>query len=246
MRLADASALVTGSSRGIGAAVARALAARGARVVLHGRDGDRLRALAAELDAVAHTVDLLDPSGPATLAAHAGPVDILVHSAGVGWRGSLRQMSGKDVDRLLTVNLRAPLELTRALLPAMVEAGRGHVAFVTSIAGLSGVAHEAVYSAAKGGLAIFADALAAELAGTGVTVSSIAPGAVDTDFWTTRGAAYGRRCPRLISAQRVGELLVRDIERGDGARVVPRWLAIAPAVRAVAPGLYRRRAPRLG
>jgi short-subunit dehydrogenase len=246
VRVADATALVTGSSRGIGAAVACRLAARGARLVLHGRDGPSLEALAAELSAAAHAVDLCAPGAPDLLARQAGSVDVLVHCAGVGWRGSLTAMTAEEVHRMLALNLRAPIDLTRALLPGMLERRRGHIAFVSSIAGLTGVEHEAVYSASKAGLSAFADSLALELAGSGVTVSTVAPGAVDTDFWTARGGAYDRRFPRPMSAGRVADVIVHDIEQGGGSRVVPRWLTVAPAVRSVAPGMYRRLARRLG
>lgn len=252
MLLADARVLITGSSCGIGASVARLAAARGARVLLHGRDEDRLRELAGELAPsvagvlVADLAELPGAAGLAGLAMATGPVDVLVHCAGVGWRGGLADMPAADAEQLLRVNLHAPVELTRLLLPDMLAAGHGHLAFVGSIAGLIGVAGEAVYSASKGGLAVFADALVVELAGTGVTVSSLAPGAVDTEFWTSRGAPYGRRFPRLVSAERVAEAVVRDIERGHGSRTVPTWLAVAPAVRAVVPGLYRRLSQRFG
>jgi short-subunit dehydrogenase len=126
----------------------------------------------------------------------------------------------------------------------MVEADRGHLAFVASIAGRTGVAQESVYAATKSGLLGFADSLHLELAGTGVTVSTISPGAVDTGFWTARGAAYHRTVPRPISAERVAKLLVADIEAGGGSRVVPRWLRTAEVAQALAPRAYRRLAAR--
>lgn len=250
MRLANSTVLVTGASGGIGAETARVLADRGADVVLHGRNRELLDVLAAELAAPTVVADLSTRSGVDALIAGArslvGPVDAVVHCAGVGWRGEVTAMSADDVARLIAVNLHAPIQLTRAFLPSMRAAGRGHVAFVGSIAGLTGVCHEAVYSAGKAGLDAFAESLRMELAGTGIGVSTLSPGAVDTGFWTARGSEYHRRIPRLVGAQRVARLLVVDIEHERSNRIVPRWLALAPFTRALAPSAYRHLATRFG
>jgi len=244
MQLRDATALVTGASGGIGAVTARLLRERGANLVLHGRDAARLGALADELGARTVTADLAEDGAARHLADQVGPVDIVVHNAGIGLRKPFAETDPDTVDRLLRVNLTAPLQLTRALLPPMLEAGRGHIAFVASIAGRTGVAQESVYAATKAGLLGFADSLHLELAGTGVTVSTISPGAVDTGFWLARGSAYHRKVPRPIPAERVAGLLVADIEAGGGARVVPRWLRTAEVAQALAPRAYRRLAAR--
>jgi short-subunit dehydrogenase len=250
MRLEDAVVLVTGSSRGIGAAIACRLAQRGAAVVLHGRDVHRLAAVGSAVGAKALAVDLCEEGAAERLAEQAtqiyGRVDGVVHCAGVGWYGELWDMSAEDVDRILTVNLQAPAQLTRCLLPGMIRAGRGHVAFIGSIAGMTGVTRESVYSASKAGVLIFADSLRLELASTGVGVSVISPAAVNTEFWTRRGAPYQRAVPHMISPERVAALAVRDIERGHPGRVVPRWLKLAAATHTALPRTYHRLALAFG
>lgn len=250
MELSGSTALVTGASGGIGAATARVLADRGVRVVAHGRDQARLTELAEQTRAPFVVADLAQPGGPEQLAERAvrtaGPIEAVIHCAGVGWRGDVGAMSAEDVSRLIAVNLQAPIQLTRALLPTMRAARAGHIAFVGSIAGLTAVCHEAVYSAVKSGLGAFAESLRMELAGTGVGVSTLNPGAVDTGFWDARGCEYHRRIPRPVDPERIARLLVADIEHDRSTRIVPRWLALAPATRALAPGAYRHLAARFG
>jgi len=245
VRIADSTVLVTGASGGIGAAVAHRLHSRGARMVLHGRDKERLSAVADELGAEAVYADLAEADGPEEVAERAGTIDVLVHCAGVGLREDFPSAGTEHLDRLIAVNLRAPVLLARAVLPAMCAARRGHLAFVGSIAGLTGVAQEAVYAATKGGLLVFAQSLRLELARHDVTVSTVCPAVVDTGFWSARGAAYHRRFPRPVPAESVAGLLVRDIEAGNADRIVPHWLGLAPAVRAVIPALYRSLALRM-
>lgn len=250
MRLTDAVVLLTGSSQGIGGACAKALDARGARVILHGRNPDRIHGVATELGAKTLSADLTRADAAEELADAArevyGRLDAVVHCAGVGWYGDTPTMSCAQIDEVLDVDLRAPLRLTRAVLPAMLARGTGHVSFIASIAGLTGVAHESVYSAAKSGLVTFADALRLELVGTGVGVSVVSPAAVRTAFFEHRGVPYERRFPRPIGPERVAAAVVRGIERDRANQIVPRWLAIAPAVRAAVPPLFRALNARLG
>nr|WP_206038061.1 SDR family NAD(P)-dependent oxidoreductase [Rhodococcus sp. HNM0569] len=243
-------ALVTGASAGIGAAVADRLAARGAHVLVHGRDAERTRAVAAHVHGTAILGDLADPAGRHAVVEHAlaarGRVDILVANAGAGWSGPLPDMSVAHVRSLLELDLVASIELTHALVPAMVHRGHGAVCFVSSIAGRTGVAGEAVYSAAKAGVDVFAESLRAETAGTGVSVGVVVPGAVDTGFFDHRGRRYDRAFPAPVPPDRVADAIVRVVEGGRAEEWVPRWLRLAPAVRALAPGPYRYLATRFG
>lgn len=250
MRLTDAVALVTGASTGIGRAVAERLAAAGARVLASGRDDRRLAELARSTGAVTLPADLAAPGAGQELAERAlgryGRVDILVNNAGVGWAGRLAMMPQAQLATLLAVNLTAPVELTRALLPAMCRAGRGHLVYVSSIAGRLGVAEESVYAASKAGLDTFARSLRLELAGQPVRVSVVVPGAVDTGFFARRGRPYQRRRPRQVPAARVAEALVSAIVHDRAEVYVPAWLRLPVAVQGVLPGLYRRLAARFG
>jgi short-subunit dehydrogenase len=250
MRLAGAVALITGASSGIGAATARRLAAAGARVILHGRDPDRLAEVAGAVGGTALTGDLADPSEARSLAHQAvevgGRVDVLVSNAGIGWCGGFTTMTASDTAHVLAVNLHAPIELTRALLPGMLATGRGRLVYVGSIAGRTGVADEAVYAASKAGLDTFAESLRFELAGTGVGVSTVVPGVVDTPFFTHRGRPYGRSRPRPIPPDAVAAAIERVLVTGRADRYVPGWLAFPAALRVVAPGLYRTLATRFG
>jgi short-subunit dehydrogenase len=243
-------ALITGASSGIGRATAESLAAAGARVIVHGRDRAALDELAGRLGGLSLPGDLAPAGAPERLAMRAldaaGRVDILVGNAGVGWAGPLVDMPAGDIDRLVAVNLSAPIRLTRALLPAMAAQRRGYLAFVTSIAGRLGVAGEAVYAASKAGLDMFAESLRLELRGTGVGVGVLVPGVVDTRFFERRGRAYGRRRPRPLAAESVAAALVRMIEAGDAEALRPRWLRLPVAVRGVLPGAYRGLAGRFG
>jgi short-subunit dehydrogenase len=250
MRLAGAVALVTGGSSGIGAATVRALAAAGARPLVAGRDPARLRAVAAETGGIALQADLADPEGPAALAeaalAAAGRVDLLVSNAGIGWAGPIEQLPAAKAAELITVNLTAPVQLTRLLAPGMIERGAGRIVFVSSIAGTTGVRGEAVYSAAKAGLGYFAESLAYELAGRGVGVSVVVPGVVDTPFFEQRGRPYDRKRPAPIHSERVARAIISAAERDRAVVFVPGWMRFPAWLHGAAPGAFRILAARFG
>lgn len=252
MRLDGAAALVTGGSSGIGAAVARALAAGGARPLIAGRDPARLQAVATETGGLALAADLAAAGGPAELAAAAseaagpGGIDLLVNNAGIGWAGPIEQMTAEQVAGIIAVDLTAPIQLTRLLVPGMVARGHGHVVFVSSIAGATGVRGEAVYSAAKAGLGCFAESLGHELAGRGVGVSVIVPGVIDTPFFERRGRPYDRRKPTPLPPQRVATALITAVERDQSVVFVPRWMRFPAWLHGALPGTFRRLAARFG
>jgi short-subunit dehydrogenase len=240
--------LVTGASSGIGRATALRLAAAGARVVLAGRDERRLRELAGRTGGTPVVADLAGDGGPREVADRAlaacGRVDVLVNNAGVGWAGDLAAIRLEEVSRLVAVNLTAPLQLTRLLLPAMRERGRGHVVMVSSIAGCVGVGREAVYAATKAGLNAFAESLRYELAGSGVGISVVVPGVIDTEFFARRGTPYERSRPRPVPADRVARAVQAAVERGRAEVYVPAWLRLPSRVHGALPAVFRRLAAR--
>ncbi len=250
MHLTDAVVLVTGASAGIGHVTAARFAAKGAQVLVHGRDAERTNKVADEVGGRPLIADLALPADRQRLAAEAldafGHVDILVNNAGFGYYGPVSAMAVDAIRRLIEVDLLAAIELTRLLLPGMAERDRGAICFVTSIAGRTGVGGEAVYSATKAGLDTFAESLRAETARSGVNISVVVPGVVDTGFFETRGSPYARTLPRPIPADTVADAVVRAVERNRAEEWRPRWLRIAPTVRALAPGAFRRLAIRFG
>ncbi len=188
--LAGRTAVVTGASRGIGAACARALDAAGARVALVARDVDALAAVAATLanDPVVLVCDLAEEGAPAELAARAvtalGGLDVLVNNAAVAARLDSLELDGATIDRLYHLNVRQLLLLTTALLPTLVASGRGSVVNLSSISGLVGTPRRAAYAATKGAVDAATRSLAMEFGPRGVRVNAVAPGCIVTDLWT--------------------------------------------------------------
>jgi len=189
VELSGRTAVVTGGGRGIGAETARALAAAGARVVVSARTDTEIALVAAELAASGHEAhavagDVTDPASVERLFTEAttrlGQVDILVNNAGISSSAPLRRQSIEEWRRLFAVNVEGTFLVTRAFLPAMVEAKWGRVVNVASVAGRTGAPYIAAYAASKHAVVGFTRAVAAEVAASGVTVNAVCPGYVDT------------------------------------------------------------------
>jgi short-subunit dehydrogenase len=177
--LNGARVLLTGASGGIGNAIARALHGRGASLVITGRRADALNALRDELGGDGVEVlqcDLADRADAGALPGRAGAVDVLVANAALPASGTLESFTPEQVDRAIEVNLRAPIQLAHALAPAMLERGRGHLVFVSSLSGKIAAGGSSIYSATKFGLRGFGMSLHDELHGTGVGVTTVFPG----------------------------------------------------------------------
>jgi uncharacterized protein len=251
MRVAGAVIVVTGAGSGIGRATALALATGGATVVAVDRDGAAADEVARHTAGSAVTVDLTDPSHAdhvvaATLADH-GRIDAVVANAGIGYAGAFAQMPPETVSALIDVNFRAPMLLTRAALPVLIEQGRGGaLVFTTSIAGAVPVPTEAAYCASKTALEAFADSLREEVREHHIAVSTVRPGVVRTAFHDNRGEPYTRRFPRLIEPERVATAIVEVLSSGAERRTVPPWLELAATARRSVPWLYRSLSRRFG
>jgi short-subunit dehydrogenase len=242
--------VVTGAGHGIGREVARVLAERGALVVGVDRDGAALNELAQATGLTSVEVDLADPAHAdqvvaRTLSAH-GRIDAVIANAGIGYVGSFAAMPTAEMSALIDVNLRAPLLLTRAVLPTMLERRRGALVFTTSIAGLLPVPTEAAYCATKAALESFADSVREEVRDSGVVVSTVRPGVVHTAFHEQRNEPYDRRWPRPVRPEQIAQVIVQVLESGAERRTEPRWLGIPTYVRGTLPWLYRPLARRLG
>jgi uncharacterized protein len=183
VRLPGARVVVTGASRGIGAALATELAARGASVVLVARSVEPLEKLAAELGGESFAADLADASAIEPLVRRIeaeGPIDVLVNNAGVDLTGDLVALPGAEIARLVAVNLCAPMLLCRAVIPGMRRRRRGHIVNVSSLAGTNAVPGLAPYSASKAGLSHFTAGLRADLKGTPITTTLAEVGTVES------------------------------------------------------------------
>jgi len=238
VKVAGATALVTGASGGLGQAIARRLAAAGASLILSGRRASVLDALAGELGATVAAADLADADSVRALAAAHADVDILVANAGLPASGVLDSFTEEQIDRALLVNLRAPIMLAHAIAPAMVARGAGHIVIMSSLSGKAPAAGSSIYSATKFGLRGFAGALRAELHGTGVGVSAIFPGFIrdagmfeDANVTLPRGT--GTKSP-----EHVARAVVRAIERNRGEiGVAPIPLKLGATISGIAPEL---------
>lgn len=200
-------AVVTGASRGIGLAIARALLAQGAHVTLMARDTAALEAVAADLGGGSSGVawQLLDVTDPASVSeafARAGAADILVNNAGQAASSPFMRTDAAMWQRMLDVNLTGAYHCIQAALPAMLDAGWGRIVNVASTAGLTGYRYVAAYCAAKHGMVGLTRALALELAAKGITVNAVCPGYTETDIVQEAVANIVRKTGRTESQAR--------------------------------------------
>jgi short-subunit dehydrogenase len=200
--------LLTGATGGLGRATAEALAARGASLVLSSRKPEELDSLALALPGEGHrriVSDLAEAGAAEALVTEAGEVDVLVANAGLGAVGRIEQFTPEQIERLLRVNLEAPIRTARALAPAMRERGSGQMVFVSSLAGKAATANSGLYTASKAGLRGFALAMRQDLARDGVGVSIICPGFIrEAGMFADSGRNppmnLGTSTPRAVAA----------------------------------------------
>jgi short-subunit dehydrogenase len=227
-------ALITGASSGIGAEMARQLAPHARALVLVARRADRLEALKAELERSGmeiqcHAADLGDAAQVerllAALEASGTKIDFLINNAGLGDHGLFEDSEWKRVQAMLDVNIKALTRLTHALLPGIIRSGRGAILNVSSIVSYLPMPTMAVYAASKAYVNSFTEALRGELRGTGVLVSALCPGPVDTEFGSLAkrdGEEDAAPAPAFLKqpVERIVREGLRGLECGR-ARTVP-------------------------
>jgi len=242
-------ALVTGASSGIGEAAARRLAREPqAQLVLVARREDRLRRLAGELNGEPTVIaaDLIEPGTPdrvlQTVREEHGRLDLLVNNAGGAWRATFAEGGYENVRRTMELNFDATVRLTEALLPLLRESAPSAVVNVASVAARLARGQAGAYGASKSALAGWNDALHLEEAGNGVHVGCVLPGFVATEGFPQRQLVDRRLTRWMVSSpDKVAEAIVDCGLRGRAERYVPRPYALLAILRALAPGLVRRR-----
>jgi short-subunit dehydrogenase len=247
--LVSGKVLVTGATGGIGRAIALALAGRGASLILTGRRTEVLEPLASELGGRAIACDLADRAQVDRLAGEAvrAEVDVLVANAGLPATGLLPELTQEQIDRMLEVNLRAPIALARALTPGLIERGRGHMVFISSLSGKVASPVSSIYAATKFGLRGFALGIRDDLRPHGVGVSVVLPGFIrgagifaDANVELPRGV--GTRSPEQVAA---GVLAAIERNRAE-VEIAPLGLRIGTNFASLAPELASRFSRRLG
>ncbi|MDQ6895134.1 MAG: SDR family oxidoreductase [Actinomycetota bacterium] len=264
-------ALVVGGSRGLGLLIAGELGRRGLHPVIWARDAEELRRAAARLlaDGIANDTAVCDVRDHARVAAlveeierDRGPIEVAIHVAGVIQVGPLAAMTRDHFTEAIDIMQWGPITMALAVLPAMRRRGRGRIGTVASIGGLVSVPHLLPYSTAKFGAVGFTQGLRAELAGTGITATTVAPGLMRTgshlqaEMTGDAAAEYawfapGASLPLLsMDAERAARRIVRGVLRGRStviltplAKVGARVAGVAPATTAVAMGLLARVLP---
>ncbi|MDT4963938.1 MAG: hypothetical protein QOF87_3585 [Pseudonocardiales bacterium] len=247
MQIQGSTVLLTGATGGIGHAIARALNSQGAHLLLTGRRSKVLAGLASEIRAEVIAADLGDRAAVAELIAASANVDIVIANAGLPGSGPLLDFDQDDIDRCLEVNLRAPIALCRALAPGMVQRGRGHFTFISSLSGLAAAGGSSVYSATKFGLRGFAHGVRQDLHGTGVGVSVVLPGFIsDAGMFAESGTTLPKGI-RTSTPQDVAAAVLKTIVKDKAEIVVaPPEMHASALLATIAPGVaaaISRRSP---
>ncbi|NOX38930.1 MAG: 3-oxoacyl-[acyl-carrier-protein] reductase [Calditrichaeota bacterium] len=220
MRLKDRVAIVTGSTRGIGEAIARAFAREGAWVVIVGRNGERAEKVAAEIreqggQAMAVVADVSRMEDAQNLVKQTldtwGKIDILVNNAGITRDNLLLRMSEAEWDEVLNINLKGAFNCTKSVVRQMMKQRQGRIINITSVVGQMGNAGQANYAASKAGLIGFTRSVARELASRNITCNAIAPGYIETDMTAALDEPVREALQKQIPLNRLGQ--AEDVAR---------------------------------
>ncbi len=243
MKISGRHVLVTGASRGIGAAIAREFASRGARVTVVARSKGPLETLAADIGGHAVAADLFDPAQVQTLIERAealgGPLDVLVNNAGMETTKSIIDTSDVEVEEMLRLNLLVPMQLSRIAIQGMVQRNAGHIVNISSMAANGGFAGMSVYSSTKAGLSHFTRIVRLDVKGTGVKVTNLEVGPVPTDLLANltyepavKSFALFRRLQLMpnVEPETVATKAADAVESGKRAVWLPRRAALFGAL----------------
>ncbi|MFY9487795.1 MAG: SDR family NAD(P)-dependent oxidoreductase [Solirubrobacterales bacterium] len=244
MEIAGKRVLLTGAAGGLGETAAKALAARGATLVLSSRNREKLDQIAAELDGHGHeviTADLSNGDEATELVRQAGHIDILIANAGRSGGFALDELPPEEVSDVIKVNFEVPIQMARAVTPQMTERGAGQIVLIASLAGKFALPESTMYSSTKSGLRAFGWALRAELGRRNVGVTVISPGFISE---VGMFAKRGRKAPPgagTISPQRYVKALIHAIENNKGEVVIaPPQLRVLGQLSLIAPGFFAR------
>jgi len=243
-------AILTGASRGLGVHIARALAKEGVNLVLIARSTGALEEVCEEIisynvNAIIIPGDLSELNQIDSLAEEAeqklGPVDILINNAGIEISTPYEKFTPDDIQKMITLNLTAPMLLTRAVLPGMLKRDRGHIVNISSLAGKTGFPTQTPYASAKAGLNMFTHSLRIELADTQVSTSVLCPGFVADDGMYSRMEERGGSAPALLrptTPEKVASAVIKAIKK-DSAELIINPLPLRPlfALQETLPGI---------
>lgn len=247
MQISGSTVLLTGATGGIGHAIARALAPRGAKLILTGRRSEVLEPLAAETGGRALAVDLSDREELNRLLAESSEVDILVANAALPASGTLDSFSVEEIDRALEVNLRAPIVIARELSNGMVSRGRGQLVFISSLAGKATSPRASIYSASKFGLRGFAGSLRTDLRQSGVGVSTVFPGFISDAGMFAEANVQLPKGVGTSTPEEVADAVVTAIEKNRGEiDVAPLSMRLGSTFAGIAPEFAATFSRRMG
>ena len=214
---------ITGASSGLGATLSQRCVAAGHRVVGIARNQERLAAQQHELGAnyLPVAADLAQTSALPALATRCSSLlgdcpDVVIHNAGVFHLGDFTAMPAEKMEHMWRINTLAPMQLTHAWLPQMLQRGQGRIIFVASVAGTHGLAGQASYCASKHGMVGFADALSNELRGSGVHCHTICPGGIHTPLWTSGEVQYPGNVEDTMSTDEMADLILFIMKQPNG------------------------------
>jgi len=253
--LTDKVVLLTGASRGLGVDMARAFAQQGSRLALAARSGSELEKVRAELEAIgakaiAVPADVSDLASLGALVKETesslGPIDVLVNNAGIEQVCDFESMDLEYMEQMLAVNVLGVMWLTRLVVPSMIERRSGHVCNIASLAGVTPVPHNTVYSATKHAVVGFSKSLRLELAEQGVEVSVICPGFVDGGMFLR----WGRPAPKVtgsVTTKQVADAVIKAVRDNKGDIIVAKGLAkVADVTFAMMPEISAKVMKRTG